>query len=530
MIPIQTISIADHTTASSPNTHVIYIVKVILEDGQQYEVQRRYSQFVKLQGCLRDAYTLPPKHKLSTTVFPLAWIDDQLITERKFGLAAYLNHLINIPEFQTNTIFTQFLSSQTFDTTSFSEILDNPPAMISKDLVAIHNANGNPETNAAPISAAYYPTWSADTNPPHKIDFSKFDILFYAFVTPNASSTISWESGSQDTLRRLVASARLSGKGTKIVLSIGGWAGCQWFSRATSNATNRTKLTNALVGAVHSFGLDGVDIDWEYPNSPGAGNPFSSADSANLLALFKSLRTSLGPSKIISSAVAHMPWNGPNGTSLTDVRAFAAQMTYVNIMNYDVNGASSKPGPNAPLGNLCGSSSQPRASAQAALSQWTKAGMPASKLLLGLALYGYVSKSTAKKLSGSLMPDPSIHPVAHPRSPLQDISTAPAGDLSNMWGQQIAFKQLVRSGALVKTHDGYRGSNGYTMAWDDCSDTPYLYNVARTTVVSYDDTWSLSSKAKFAKKFGMAGCFTWSLDQDDGDTLQNVIRLNLGKR
>jgi GH18 family chitinase len=33
------------------------------------------------------------------------------------------------------------------------------------------------------------------------------------------------------------------------------------------------------------------------------------------------------------------------------------------------------------------------------------------------------------------------------------------------------------------------------------------------TVVSYDDTWSLAEKARFAKKSGMGGCFTWSLDQ-----------------
>lgn len=32
----------------------------------------------------------------------------------------------------------------------------------------------------------------------------------------------------------------------------------------------------------------------EYPNSPGAGNPHSSADSANFLALIKQLRGSLG--------------------------------------------------------------------------------------------------------------------------------------------------------------------------------------------------------------------------------------------
>jgi chitinase len=114
-------------------------------------------------------------------------------------------------------------------------------------------------------------------------------------------------------------------------------------------------------------------------------------------------------------------------------------------------------------GNLCGTSRQPQATAQSALAQWTKAGFPASKLLLGLALYGYVSKSTAKKLFGSLMPDPSVSPAAHPRAPPKELSVAPAGDLSSMWGQQIAFKQLVQAGALQKKADGsYIGANGYT--------------------------------------------------------------------
>ena len=51
------------------------------------------------------------------------------------------------------------------------------------------------------------------------------------------------------------------------------------------------------------------------------------------------------------------------------------------------------------------------------------------------------------------------------------------------------------------------------IAWDDCSDTPFLYDTSRKVVVTYDDTWSLGDKALFAKQNGMGGCFTWSLDQ-----------------
>jgi len=67
-------------------------------------------------------------------------------------------------------------------------------------------------------------------------------------------------------------------------------------------------------------------------------------------------------------------------------------------MNYDVWGASSNPGPNAPLQNSCGNSLQPGASAKAGIDQWSAAGMPLSKIVLGLPAYGYVSASTATKL------------------------------------------------------------------------------------------------------------------------------------
>ncbi|KAF8181050.1 glycoside hydrolase family 18 protein [Pholiota molesta] len=526
---IEAVSISRHTTSSTPHPHILYIIKVFREDHTAHEVVRRYSEFAELRAQLGGSFPFPSKRSVASSLVPAAWVDDALITERKVGLEMYLTDLIHDLVLSKRREFLQFLAPPKAE--GGIECTGPGPQMVSRGAVASKTVRA-PDGATKYIAASYYPSWSSDALPPHTIDYSKFDVLFFAFVTPNGVAGISWDSGSQDTLKKLVSSARSSGSATKIVLSVGGWSGSHWYSQAMSTSTNRTKLINTMVEAVNSYGLDGIDIDWEYPNAPGAGNPHSSADAANFLSFLKELRNELGSSRIISAAVTQLPWLGENGAPLKDVSEYAKYMTYVNVMNYDVFSSSAHPGPNAPLADYCGTSTQPQANAQAALSQWAKAGMPASKTLLGLPLYGYVSKSTDKKLTGSSVPAsirPRLSAGMHQRYSRSPAKKAPAmGDLSSMWGQQIPFTQLITSGALVKKADGnYGASNGYTMGWDNCSDTPFIYNTERTTVVSYDDTYSIESKTKFAKKSGMAGCFTWSMDQDDGIVLHNVILANL---
>src|ERR1700742_4037717 len=60
--------------------------------------------------------------------------------------------------------------------------------------------------------------------------------------------------------------------------------------------------------------------------------------------------------------------------------------------------ASQSPGPNAPMYDACHNSTRPTANAVSAFNAWTAAGFPASKLVLGLPSYGYISKSFATTL------------------------------------------------------------------------------------------------------------------------------------
>ncbi|KAI0658625.1 glycoside hydrolase family 18 protein [Cubamyces menziesii] len=582
MPAITAASVVGHTTASAPSPHILYNVEVKTTDGKTSIIAKRYSDFVALHDTLNDPGSLPPKRILATTFVPSAWLDDTLIAERKAGLSAYLTGLLQSPQFRVHKALIDFLTPSGASPASRGFNLEDAlPSTLSRKAALETQAKLSAQATT-PLYASYYPDWSSGQIPPSSLDFSKFDIILFAFATPNSSSTISFDSGSTSTLKTLVSSAHNSGHGTKVVLSIGGWGGSYWFSQAMSSAANRSTFVNACVSAVNTYNLDGIDIDWEYPGESGAGNPHSTSDSANLLSFFQSLRSALGSSKIISAAVTQLPWVGSNGSPLTNVSAYASVMTYANIMNYDVFGASSNPGPNAPLGNLCGNSQLPQYSAQAALAQWTQAGFPASKLVLGLPTYGYVSQSTRTTLQhiarpppgfklqeykekvlglperGLACPLPQVQEASdedaeedeqakpnklalsgnHDRNKTKEraereketVSVKAAGDLSSYFGQQIPFNQIIALGALTKTSSGtYVSANGYTEGWDDCSDTPYLFDTARKTVVTYDDTYSLGDKATFAKQNGMAGCFTWSLDQDDGYSLTNVIRSSLGK-
>ncbi|OCH92911.1 glycoside hydrolase [Obba rivulosa] len=437
---------------------------------------------------------------------------------------------------------------------------------------------------------AYYPDWATGMFPPEKIDFGRFDWMDFAFAMPDSKFGMDWD-GSDDApelLMRFVTAAHASR--TKVKLSVGGWTGSKYFSKAVANDTGRHTLVNNILALYTKYDLDGIDIDWEYPGQDGNdGNNVDPLDSQNFLAFLQLLRTTLPQGAKITAAAQVVPFADVHGKPMRNISDFASVLDWVLLMNYDTWGSSSSPGPNAPLADSCHNSTQKTNSAEAALLAWTSAGFPAAQLVLGVPSYGYISKSSATSLrtrardshwhgyrtryrhrrqhrlrprhtlgawAGSVLAATSLPDDSRIRTDNAPFAGLVVKDEDgHTTSGQIQFRELVQQGALeyvseaeavrANTTGGaptrlelangqeirslYAGWSGFERMWDACSSTPFLRSPSVQQVVSYDDPLSLGLKAAFVKEAGLLGVniFDVTGDTDQWD-LVDALRKGLG--
>lgn len=160
----------------------------------------------------------------------------------------------------------------------------------------------------------------------------------FAFAIPAQDGSLQFtQDDSSDLLKRLVTAGHANGK--RVKLSIGGWTGSQYFSAIAASPSLRSQFLQNVLKAYRAYNLDGIDIDWEYPNSSGAsGNTVSQDDSDNFLVLLTEMRQALPSGALITLATQVWPFADTNGAPKTDVSGFASVIDWILIMNYDIWG------------------------------------------------------------------------------------------------------------------------------------------------------------------------------------------------
>jgi chitinase len=341
------------------------------------------------------------------------------------------------------------------------------PTPASLDIIAYYNGDGR--------NITHYPV-------------NKLTHIVFSFCHLKNGRFSVDDARDSSAIRRLV---RLKTRypALKILLSLGGWGGCQSCSSVFATDEGRAAFTQSVIEVTDYFHTDGIDIDWEYPALAGyPGQTYLPEDRDHFTALLQGLRLGLDASKEVSFSAASF---SPYLESSIDWKKVMSIATRVDLMTYDIVGSGSPvTGHHASLY----SSSRQTGSADHAVRYLDSLGIPMSKVVIGVAFY-------AREFDG-------VSDVNHG---LYQPGT---------FNQFIPFKQVRKR---------YNAAGGYISYWDSEAGAPYSYNAARHIYLTYDNERSAALKTAYVKKKHLGGILFWELELDRArggltDTIYKELR------
>jgi chitinase len=295
----------------------------------------------------------------------------------------------------------------------------------------------------------------------------------------------------------------------KVVASVGGWGGSDPLFHIADDAAPRAAFAKSAADFLRTHpAFDGIDIDWEHPTNNGAANgvqlgaPADGQGFADLMAALRSALDTLtaenGHKYIVTAAI-----NTDHAiVDKVNYRQAAQSLDLVFMMTYDFYGGWTK---------TAGNHAAPRASSDtaqdgldAAVKTMTGAGVPAAKLVAGVAMYG-------RGFTGV------VPAKGRPFSGAAHTGTYPAPEGASDY-RELAARYIDRNG---------RGRHGYEVIFDPRTLAWNLYNARSHLFMGYDDPRAVLAKGALVRADGLAGVFAWELSQDDGDIL-NAMNYGVG--
>ncbi len=217
------------------------------------------------------------------------------------------------------------------------------------------------------VVVAYVTSWTRVMPDPHSMTH-----INYAFGHVNDSFD-GVRIDNPDRLRRIVE-LKKENPALRVMLSVGGW-GSGNFSEMAASDKLRKSFAKDCLKAVEEFGLDGIDIDWEYPTQKSAGISCSPDDTKHFTLLMRDLRKALGRKRLLTIATV------ASGEYI-DFPACLKYLDFVNIMSYDMGN------PPHHHSALYASPISGWMTASKAIASHIEKGVPAEKLVMGMPFYG----------------------------------------------------------------------------------------------------------------------------------------------
>ncbi|HEV2323434.1 MAG TPA: glycoside hydrolase family 18 protein [Terracidiphilus sp.] len=348
--------------------------------------------------------------------------------------------------------------------------------------------------SGAPVIAGYVFPDGASLQPA-QIDAHAMTRINYAFANINNGEVVLGYPQDAANLKILTA-LRQQNPALQILLSVGGWSWSTHFSDAALTGQSRQAFIQSAMDLVDRYELDGLDIDWEYPDQPGAGNVHRREDKQNFTLLLKELRENLDAAakKLHRRLYLTIAAGGSDEyLQKTEMDKVQNYVDAVNLMAYDYY----IPGPDHITGYvapLFASPADPKhASADASVKAFEKAGVPAAKIVLGVPFYGRAWRDVADQNHGLFQ-----HGKGGPDA-------------------YLSYDEIARTML----------GHGYKRYWDEASSVPYLYSPDQRLFVSYEDPQSLAAKCRYILENKLGGVIVWNYSDDPSGVLLRTIDRNL---
>ena len=235
------------------------------------------------------------------------------------------------------------------------------------------------------------------------------------------------------------------------------------FSAMAKSDVDRKKFAQDCLDFCKKWGIDGIDIDWEFPGISWSGHACDKeVDVANHVLLMKQLRETLGSNYLLTYAGYVFDAQGSaenNNWKYVDVKSVDPYVDWVNIMTYNMTETAHSALNNPKLWVDC----------KRAVKAYTDKGVSPSKLVLGVPFFG--------------------------------------------WGEVTWNYKSI----LSKDPTKYKIDN-----WDSASSVPYVTEIATgKRLCAYDNPKSIVMKGDFARGSGLKGMMSWQYDQDDAKLTLN---------
>ncbi|OAA41490.1 Chitinase II [Beauveria brongniartii RCEF 3172] len=294
-----------------------------------------------------------------------------------------------------------------------------------------------------------------------------------------------------------VSKLKLKYPGLRVNMAVGGWEfndppTSHYFSDMAGSSDNQQVFIDSVVAYLTKYGLDGIDLDWEYPAADDRGGV--KIDTKTYVLLMANLRKAfnkVNPGWEITCTIPSSYWYLRH----FDLPGMSKYADYFNLMSYDIHGMWDKH--NKETGPYLRGHTNLTEIDEGLKLLW-RVGVEPSKVVMGMGFYG---RSFRMADSNCWQPECKFSAAGN------------AGDCSGQAG-------ILYYAEIASTNESINVATHY-----DPVSTVKVNVFNGNQWVAYDDAQSWADKLEYLTGHCLGGLMIWAIDQDTGqyDALAGLL-------